>query len=153
MELLASQTSPDRTSLQVRGLFAAPRERVFRAWIEREALQKWLRPGGVEVTVSRLDARVGGSFQFETKAADGRSGVTTGNYLEITFPEKLVFTWVSSAIQDQETLVTVEFIARGASTEIILTHDRFTSDARIAMYRNGWASMLNRLASVVSGPN
>jgi uncharacterized protein YndB with AHSA1/START domain len=150
MELLTSYTSPDQTSLQVRGLFAAPRERVFRAWIDREALQQWLRPGGVEVTVSHLDAHMGGGFEFETKAADGRRGVTTGKYLEVSFPEKLVFTWASSAIQDQETLVTVEFIERGGSTEIILTHDRFAGGANITMYQNGWASMLDRLASVVS---
>jgi uncharacterized protein YndB with AHSA1/START domain len=144
-----SYISPDQTSLQVRRTFAAPRERVFRAWIEREALQRWFRPGGVEVIVSHLDAHVGGSFQFETKAADGTPTVTTGKYLEIRFPEKLVFTWVSNALTGQETLVTVEFIEHSASTEVILTHDRFISGTKITMFENGWTSMLDQLASVV----
>ena len=150
MELPMNQPSPDQTtSLQLRRLFSAPRERVFRAWIEREALQQWFRPGGMAVTVSRLDAHVGGSFQFETKAPDGTYSLTTGKYLEISFPEKLVFTWASNVIKGQETLVTVEFIERGASTEIILTHDRFASDTRLAIFQQGWTSSLDRLASVV----
>ena len=140
----------ENLSLQVRRLISAPRERVFRAWIEREALQQWFRPGGVEVKVSRLEAHVGGSYQFETKASDGTRVVTTGKYLEIRFPEKLVFTWATNATENKETLVTVEFIEQGASTEVILTHDRLASGVVMARHQQGWESILDRLASVMN---
>ena len=134
-------------SLQVRRLIPAPRERVFRAWTEREALQQWFRPFGMEVTVALLDARVGGSFRFESKAADGRRTLTTGTYREVRFPERLVFTWVSNVRENQETLVTVEFLEKGASTEVVLTHERFASAASMARHQQGWASLLEQLAS------
>src|SRR5262249_23335588 len=107
-------------------------------------------PGGAEVTVNFLDARVGGSYQFEGKSSDGTRILTTGTYVEIRFPEKLVFTWISTFNQNQETLVTIEFIERGASTEVILTHDRFANDERFMFYQQGWSSMLDRLASALS---
>src|ERR1700681_2055813 len=84
--LMNQPSSAQKTSLQVRRLFAASRERVFRAWIDREALQQWFRPGGVEVIVSHLEAHVGGSYQFEVKVPNGTRAVTTGKYLEINFP-------------------------------------------------------------------
>ena len=145
-----NQTSLDQnTSLQVRRLIPAPRERVFRAWIERDALQQWFRPGGVEVKVSRLEAQVGGGFQFETTASDGTRGVMTGKYLEINFPERLVFTLTSYVTDDKETLVTIEFIEQGASTEVIVTHDRFASAAIRARHQQGWALILAQLARAV----
>jgi len=52
---------------------------------------------GEYVTVNHLDAQVGGSFEFETKALDNARTLTTGTYLEVSFSGKLVFTWVSSA--------------------------------------------------------
>jgi uncharacterized protein YndB with AHSA1/START domain len=56
---------PNSTTLVLRRTFTASRQRVFRAWIEPEALQHWLRPRGMAVTVRSLDARVGGSFRFD----------------------------------------------------------------------------------------
>jgi hypothetical protein len=50
----------------------------------------------------------------------------------------------------QETLVTIEFIEQGASTEVILTHERFASAAVMARHQQGWASLLERLARTVS---
>lgn len=144
-----SNTSHERTSLQVRRLFAAPRERVFRAWIEPDAIEHWFRPGGSEVTVSHLDVRVGGSFRFDSRAANGTQAVTTGKYLEVRFPEKLAFTWITSINQNQEALVTVEFIQRGTSTEIILTHDRILRDTWFTILEQGWTSILDRLASII----
>src|SRR5215469_8550890 len=53
------------TTLVLRRTFAAARARVFRAWIEPDALERWLKPRGQSMNVRELDARVGGSFQFE----------------------------------------------------------------------------------------
>ena len=146
---MIDQKSLDQnTSLQVRRLIPAARERVFRAWIEREALQQWFRPGGIEVVISQLDAQVGGTFRFEAKASNGTRTVFTGKYLEVSFPEKLVFTLTSYLTDDQETLVTIELIEQGGSTEVILTHDRFASAAIMARHQ-GWPLLLDQLASAV----
>jgi uncharacterized protein YndB with AHSA1/START domain len=135
------------TTLQLRRLIPAPRERVFHAWTDREALQRWFRPMGEEVVVSRLEVEVGGGFCFDAKQPDGLRTVICGTYVEISFPERLIFTWHSRVTDDSETLVTIEFVERGASTEIILTHERFANHVIVARHRQGWESVLDRLQS------
>jgi uncharacterized protein YndB with AHSA1/START domain len=138
-----------KLSVQVRRRFEAPRERVFRAWVEREALRQWWGQGPAETNISRLEPQVGGGFRFETRSPDGQHTVTSGRYLEVTPPERLVFTWASSITDNQETLVTVEFVAHGEATEVTLTHDRFPSAAMAARHQHGWGTLLERLAGAL----
>jgi len=72
------------TTLVLRRTFPATRHRVFQAWIKPEVLEQWFKPLGMSVTVRSLEARVGGSFRFETE--DGNS--TVGTYLSIIPPRK-----------------------------------------------------------------
>jgi uncharacterized protein YndB with AHSA1/START domain len=144
MTTRASDTAP---VLIVRRTFMAPRERVFYAWINAGALEQWFRPMGVRVNVRELDVRVGGAFRFEL-AGDG--GVMEGTYLEIVPTERLVFTWTSGGTQHEETLVTVEFVARGAETEVVLTHARLSGDEMLGLHRVGWQAALDGLAAALS---
>src|ERR1700687_5397369 len=100
--LMIPPASHDSTTLVLRRTFTASRLRVFRAWIEPKALEHWLRPRGMSMTVSSLEARVGGSFRFNLE----NGGSIFGTYLQIVPPEKLVFTWSGEAIQGRETVVT-----------------------------------------------
>jgi uncharacterized protein YndB with AHSA1/START domain len=136
------------TTLVLRRAFTASRQRVFRAWIEPEALQHWLRPGGKSVTVSKLDACVGGSFCFELE--DGSCIV--GTYLHIVPPEKLVFTWSGRVTQGRETVVTLDFLDQGAVTEVVLTHEGLSTPEMRALVGSGWPSLLDALAEVLSSP-
>jgi uncharacterized protein YndB with AHSA1/START domain len=98
--------SHNSTTLVLRRTFMASRQRVFRAWIEPKALEHWLRPRGMSVTVRSLETRVGGSFRFDLE----NGGSIAGTYLQIVQPKKLVFTWSGEAAQDRETLVMLEFL-------------------------------------------
>jgi uncharacterized protein YndB with AHSA1/START domain len=133
-------------SLTVQRMFPAPRERVFRAWTEREALQQWFRPGSTHITVNKLDVHVGGSFCFDL--VDGSDSLV-GNYLEIVRPERLVFTWLSLATQGKDTLVKINFIEHGPLTQIILVHEQLSSKAMCTLHQAGWESVLSHLAAVV----
>ncbi len=135
------------TVLTVERTFPAARERVFRAWTEREALLQWFKPGGMAVTISKLDVQVGGSFCFDV--ADG-SNLLVGTYLKIVRPEKLVFTWSSSATSDKETVVTVSFIEQGLMTQVVLTHEQFSSKEMRSLHQAGWQSLLKQLDSLFS---
>ena len=137
------------TTLVLRRTFTASRERVFRAWIEPKALERWLRPRGMSMTVSQLDARVGGSFRFELE--DG--GSIVGTYLHIVPPEHLVFTWSGEAIQGRETVVTLDFLDQGAVTEVVLTHEGLSTPAQRALAEGGWPSLFDALAEVLSSPH
>lgn len=138
--------SHNSTTLVLRRVFTATRLRVFRAWIEPEALESWLRPGGMSMTVSKLEARVGGSFRFDVE----NGSAIVGTYLHIVPPKKLVFTWSGVAIQGRETVVTLDFLDRGPVTEVVLTHEGLSTPDLRALFGSGWPSLLDALASVLS---
>ncbi len=72
-----------------RVLRSAP-ERVYRAFLEADALVKWLPPNGFTGKVHQLDARVGGGYRMSfTNFATGRSHSFGGKYLELT-PHTLI---------------------------------------------------------------
>jgi uncharacterized protein YndB with AHSA1/START domain len=139
----ASQNS---TTLVLRRAFTASRQRVFRAWIEPKALESWLKPRGMAVTVRVLDVRVGGSFRFELENGDS----IVGTYLRVVPPEKLVFTWSGEAIQNRETIVTLDFLDQGLVTEVVLTHEGLDTPDLRALFAGGWPSLLDALASTLS---
>jgi len=101
------------------------------------------------VTVSKLEARVGGSFRFDLE--DGSSIV--GTYLQIVPPEKLVFTWSGGATQGRETVVTLDFLDQGPVTEVVLTHERLSTPELRALFGSGWQPLLDALAEVLSPPS
>jgi uncharacterized protein YndB with AHSA1/START domain len=140
-------STPDpSTTLVLRRTFSASRPRVFRAWIEPEALEFWLRPKGMGMTVRSLEARVGGSFHFDLE--NGNSIV--GTYLHITPPEKLVFSWSGTAMQGQETVVTLDFLDQGPVTEVVLTHEGLSTPDLRALFGSGWPSLLNALSEILT---
>jgi uncharacterized protein YndB with AHSA1/START domain len=146
---MISPSPHNNTTLVLRRTFEASRARVFRAWITPRALEQWLRPRGMSMTVRWLDARVGGSFRFDLE--DGSSII--GTYLQMVPPEKLVYTWCGGAAQSWETVVTVDFLDQGGATEIVLTHEGLSTPERRALAEGGWPSLLDTLASVLSSPH
>ncbi len=141
------------TPLRVTRTFPASRERVFRAWTEPQALTRWLAPSDdFQTTVLELDLRPGGRYRVEMLQGD-RPHRVAGTYVEIRPPEKLVFTWTwdNDPAHVGETLVTLEFIERGDSTELVLTHDRFADAASRDEHGKGWTGCLDRLASHLAG--
>jgi uncharacterized protein YndB with AHSA1/START domain len=127
-------------SLQLRRTFKAPREKVFQAWIEPEAIKQWLSHPGMDVPSASVDPRVGGAYSFQVRnQADGAEFEGRGVYKEFKKPEKLVFTWSWSHHPEMpETIVTVNFKDLGGSTEVTLDHDLFITEEAKAMHEKGW---------------
>jgi uncharacterized protein YndB with AHSA1/START domain len=145
---MMSTPAPDgTTTLTLRRTFPATRERVFRAWTERGALQQWFRPMGTGLTISKLECFAGGSYRFDLE--DGSNAIV-GTYIEVVRPEKLVFTWSFTSMQSMDTVVTIEFIEHGSVTEVVLTHDRFSSKEMRDNHDVRWQSLLDQLAEVLS---
>lgn len=155
---MASKTSHPDTTLQIKRTFAAPREKVFRAWTDPKALMRWFAPSDDYSTpLVEVDLRVGGKYRIQMKAPDGQAHTVHGIYREVTPPSKLVFTlsWEEAACggpemtPEQETLVTVEFHDRGGATDIILTHEYFPTVKARDSHNEGWTGCLDRLAKVL----
>jgi uncharacterized protein YndB with AHSA1/START domain len=143
---MTSPASHDGTTLVLHRTFKATRQRVFRAWIEPQALSSWFRPRGMHMIVRSLDARVGGSFRFELE----NGNVILGTYLQIVPPEKLAFTWSDTRMQGQETIVRLNFLDQGPTTEVVLTHEGLSTQEIRALVTGGWPSLLDALASTLS---
>jgi uncharacterized protein YndB with AHSA1/START domain len=72
-----------------RVLRAAP-ERVYRAFLDADAMVKWLPPHGFTGKVHHLDARVGGTYKMSfTNFSTGRSHAFGGEYLELVLHERI----------------------------------------------------------------
>lgn len=77
----------------------------------------------------------------------------TGEYRIIERPAKLAFTWVSSYMEQQETLVTIELFERDAQCELVLTHERVPLALSKEGLGVGWQQMLKQLARCLPAPD
>jgi uncharacterized protein YndB with AHSA1/START domain len=161
---------PGWTVLQVRRTFRAPREEVFRAWIEPELLRQWLNGPVGRSPHAEVDARVGGEFRITTttqgagllarllRDESGPFVHLIGRYQEIRPPERLVFTmgWQDfpTVHMDRDaSTVTVEFNEVEGGTEIVLTHERQPSRRIRSFHRIGWAGSFRKLDRLLRRPS
>lgn len=71
----------------------APAQRVYRAFIDPDAMAKWLPPHGFTGRVHEMDARVGGGYRMSfTNLSNGQSHNFGGNYLELVPGQRIVHT-------------------------------------------------------------
>jgi len=137
--------------LVVRRLLPVARERVFAAWLDPVSLAQWMCPGSVTSATVEVDPRIGGKFRIVMKHAHGAEE-HWGEYLIIEPPSRLSFSWISANTDLQTTVVTVELLARGAATELILTHRRLPA-AQVDAHRMGWADIVRKLGEALGrGP-
>ncbi|WGS53331.1 SRPBCC domain-containing protein [Paraburkholderia sp. D15] len=143
-------------TVQVKRVLPASREEVFDAWLDPEGMREWMLPGTVKRCDVMLEPRVGGRFHIFMASARVEY-VHSGEYRVLERPSKLVFTWVSSRMAQQETLVTVELFERGQGDgggeqcEIVLTHERVPLDHSGKGLGVGWKQMLDKLAQRLGG--
>lgn len=148
---MPASKAPVPTTLRLTRTFAASREKVFRAWVEPQALKSWFAPSdSFETPVAEVELRTGGKYRIVMRSPEGETHTVIGIYREIQPPEKLVFSWAWEGWPEaQETLVTVEFHERGGQTELVLTHERFPDEAIRDKHGEGWNGCLDRLVKTV----
>jgi uncharacterized protein YndB with AHSA1/START domain len=146
---MATETRSSATTLKITRAFRAPRERVFRAWTTPQALTKWWGPPGYECPSAEVDLRPGGKYRLAMrKLPDGDVFYLSGVYREVRAPQRLIYTWSWEGQPEMgETLVTVEFLDRAGSTEVVLTHELFPTEKIRDDHNNGWSGCLDRLAA------
>ena len=139
------------TTLTLRRVFNAPIARVFEAWTKAEVLASWFGPAGFMVTAANIDLRRGGAYHIALRSPEGMAIKHFGEYIEVTPPEKLVFTWLlenqacgGCDNQCAETLVTIDFKRVGESTEVQLIHERLPNKEAYDGHGYGWSSTFDR---------
>jgi uncharacterized protein YndB with AHSA1/START domain len=77
-------------TVRLHRVLRAPPERVYRAFLDADAMAKWLPPNGFTGKVHHLDARVGGSYKMSfTNFSSGHSHAFGGQYLELVPHERI----------------------------------------------------------------
>jgi uncharacterized protein YndB with AHSA1/START domain len=158
---MATATPGAAGKLEVRRTIAAPRERVFEAFARQEQMDRWMCRDVASHVIKYLkfDFRVGGGFMLDIRTPGGDVYIHHSTYTEIKRPEKIVFTWNLEHTDasgrkvmhhPEDTVVTVELLERGKSTEVVLTHDLgATSVQERGDYQRGWTGCLEKLAEAM----
>ena len=130
----------------VKRKIAAPAQQLFDAWLNPTSLAEWMRPcsSGTQRSTAKVDARKGGAFEIVMHVPSGPVR-HTGVYQTIDAPKRLAFTWNSPHAGQQDSLVTVDFIADGQATEVVVTHERLPDGAQKG-HTGGWTEILESLA-------
>ena len=127
MAAVQDKEAPAQRPFVITRLLDAPRERVWRAWTEREHMQ-WWGPKGVTIHHTKLDLRPGGVFHDCMKTPDGKDMWGKWVIREVVRPERLVFINTfsdeaggitrhpMSANWPLETLSTITFAEQGGMT-------------------------------------
>lgn len=137
--------------LQLRRLLPAPPERVFAALTRPDDLARWWGPRLFTTPEIELDLRVGGRYRFTMQPPDGEPFHLSGEYLEITPPSWLAysFRWEEPTPDDRETVVTLVLDAFGEATELTVRQGDFATGDRLVLHRSGWTDSLDRLSALL----
>ncbi|MCK9361424.1 SRPBCC domain-containing protein [Patescibacteria group bacterium] len=131
-------------TITIERFISAPRERVWKAWMDPEQLVHWHTAGeGWTTPYAKVDARVGGKFDIGFQSGDGKlSFPFTGTFAELVEPEKLAY------MIDDGRPVSVVFEDLGERTRIVLTLALETQNSA-EQQRQGWTAMLVHLADYI----
>lgn len=141
-------------TIRLHRVLKAPPEKVYRAFLDSDALRRWLPPYGFLCSVEHLDAKVGGSFRMAFKNyTTGHSHSFGGEFLELEPNRRLVYT---DRFDDPnlpgEIKVTVELTEVFCGTDIKIVQAGVPEVIPEAGCYLGWQDSLLQLANVVE-PN
>jgi uncharacterized protein YndB with AHSA1/START domain len=136
-------------TLNIEKIINAPIEKVFDAWLNPTMLSKFMRRPEMPESDVENDPREGGSFTIMMHKR-GEKFPHTGKYLEISRPNKLVFTWASHHSLDDST-VTLNFTKIDDNkTKISLTQVKFIDEEARSGHEEGWGIILDNLNEFMS---
>ena len=138
-------------TVRLHRVLAATPEKIYRAFLEADALAKWLPPNGFACTVHHLDAKVGGTHRMSFRNfTTGKSHFFGGKYLELVPGERLRYT---DRFDDPnlpgEMQVTVALKAVTCGTELNIEQAGIPDAIPVEMCYLGWQDSLRNLASLV----
>ena len=131
-------------TVRLHRVFNAPPERVFKAFIDPDALVKWMAPHGFTAKVHHLDAQVGGSYKMSfSNFSTGQSHSFSGTYKEINSPHLLRYT---DQFDDPglpgEIQMTVEIKPVMVGTEVNITQEGLPDVIPVEACYLGWQESL-----------
>lgn len=138
-------------TVQFHRVLRAPAERIYRAFLDADAMVKWLPPHGFTGKVHELDARVGGSYRMSfTNFSTGHSHAFGGEYLELLPFERIRHT---DRFDDPglpgEMQTTITFTPVSCGTELSIVQEGIPGLIPPEACYLGWQESLVMLAQLV----
>jgi uncharacterized protein YndB with AHSA1/START domain len=143
--------SNSTSTIHLHRVLRAPAERVYRAFLEPDAMAKWLPPHGFVGKVHQMDARVGGGYRMSfTNFGTGNSHSFGGSYLELSPNERIRYVdQFEDPAMPGEMLVTVTLRAVTGGTDLEIEQQGVPSAIPAEMCYLGWQESLSMLAQLV----
>jgi uncharacterized protein YndB with AHSA1/START domain len=138
-------------TVKLHRILKAKPEKVYRAFLDADALAKWIAPYGFTCKVNHFDPKVGGSFKMSfTNFSTGSGHSFGGEYLELV-PDKLIR--YTDKFDDPnlagELQVTVTLQPVMCGTEIAIVQEGIPEVIPVEMCYLGWQESLAQLANLV----
>jgi uncharacterized protein YndB with AHSA1/START domain len=139
------------STIRLHRVLRATPERVYRGFLDADAMVKWLPPNGFTAKVHHMDAKVGGTFRMSfTNFSTGQSHFFGGAYLELTPHERIRYT---DKFEDPnlagEMQVTVTLRKVSVGTELNVIQDGVPELIPAEACYLGWQESLTLLAKLV----
>lgn len=138
-------------TVRLHRVLRSPPEKVYRAFLDGDALSKWLPPYGFTCQVHHLEARAGGSFRMSFRNfTSGNSHAFGGEYLELVPNERIRYT---DTFDDpnlpggMEVTVSLKPVLCG--TDVSITQAGIPEVIPLEMCYLGWQESLAQLATLV----
>jgi uncharacterized protein YndB with AHSA1/START domain len=138
-------------TVRLHRVLRAKPQKVYRAFVEADALARWLPPNGFTCTIEKLDARVGGSFKMAFRNfTSGNAHSFGGTYLELVPGQKLRY---SDKFDDPnlpgEIMTTITLREVSVGTEITAVQEGIPEAIPAEMCYLGWQESLEHLMRLV----
>ena len=138
------------STIRLHRVFKTTPERLYKAFINPEAMVKWLPPNGFTGKVDKMDARVGGSYHMSfTNLTTGSSHSFGGEYLELIPGKRIVHTDRFDAGLPGTMTVTIEMKKVMVGTEVHITQEGVPDAIPAEACYLGWQESLMQLATLV----
>jgi len=138
-------------TIKLHRVLRTPPERIYRAFLDPDAMAKWLPPNGFIGKVHQMDARIGGSYKMSfTNFTTGKSHTFGGKYLELVPNERLRYTDVfddPNLPGEMITTITLKKVMCG--TELTAVQEGVPAIIPPEMCYLGWQESLAQLAKLV----
>jgi len=139
----ATVTTPGDREIHIVREFDAPRDLVFRAFVDPELIPEWWGPYDTTTIVDRMDVRDGGGWRFVARSADGTETAFRGTYREIAPPDRVVQTFEWEGMPGHISVETATFEDLGGRTRVVTTSLFHTAEERDGMLASGMERGLN----------
>lgn len=138
-------------TVRLHRVLRAPAERVYRAFLDPDAMAKWLPPHGFTCTVHQMDARVGGRYRMSFKNfGTGKAHSFGGTYIELTLNQRIRYTdQFEDPALPGEIQVSITLLKVACGTDIEIVQAGLPAVIPVEFCYLGWQESLSQLAYLV----